>query len=231
MTRIGFVVCCWLSILTVFLVATETVEAVKPKKLRETVLDLNPNSSGSDDEQDGVTSGEDMTVSHISIEENPDFVAEATEDTDDDETSDWDENENDSDEEPDDSDDDNDDDAKKRVSKKLKKSKKKSPLALLKKNKGKITLVLTLFAFRSEIFQVLTKLTKNHAPKDAVTGVLKLLLFVNFMRSLQTSGKDTTAILRMIGQASPLLGAMLEKTMNYNPAYIPPINQHFTFER
>ena len=77
---------------------------------------------------------------------------------------------------------------------------------------------------------VLLKLLRLRTSKNATTDVLKLLLFVDFMRRMQSGGLfslgggDDSSILRT-------LGAMIDKTMNLNPAYVPPITQHFAFER
>jgi signal peptide peptidase SppA len=123
------------------------------------------------------------------------------------------------------------------------KSKKKQ----LIKNRVKITFALAVFAFRREI-----RLTVFHFAKtglvDPKTGkvrlsptqALKLILFVDFMRRMQnSSGSNMTNpnsihALSLLGQANPVLGALISKVLKasiFNPAYIPPINQHYTFER
>ncbi|VEU40721.1 unnamed protein product [Pseudo-nitzschia multistriata] len=218
----------WLLVLVVVLAAAniELAEAAKAKKPNNPRDLASRFSGGGIDDYDETTAG----VTGI-LEENPDFVP-LGEESSDEEHSDDDYSDSDDDARSDESDDD-DDDVKARVSKKLKKTRIPRPgkvLKLLKKNRARVTIVLAVFAFRNEIFRALKHLSERHKSKNKVTDVLKLLLFVDFMRRMQTGGKESSNLMKFIGHASPLLGALLEKTMNYNPAYIPPIDQHFTFE-
>jgi hypothetical protein len=184
-------------------------------------LKLTPIPSGG-----GLDNGDDETSSDIMIEENPDYVPVEENDED------FSESDSDSDSDDDDSDDDSDDedDAKSKMSKKLKKAKKDrvQPFKLLKKNRGKITIALAVFAFRKEIFMLLLHLFELSASSYTPTGFLKLVLFVDFMRRMQTGGMSA-------GDESPsirkTISAMIDKTMDSNPAYVPPITQHFAFER
>lgn len=115
------------------------------------------------------------------------------------------------------------------------------------KNRTKITFALAIFAFRREIRLALLHFAKTGLV-DPQTGkvrlsptqALKLLLFIDFMRRMQNgSGPNMTNsnsinALSLIGQANPALGALFSKVLKlstFNPAYIPPINQHYTFER
>lgn len=171
----------------------------------------------------------DETTSDVILEENPDYVpVEEDEDSNDSDSDD----EYDSDEDEIDVEDE-DDDAKGKLSKTLKKAGAKSksirPLKALTKNRGKITIALALFAFRREIFVLLLKLLGRSTSKNVTTDVLKLLLFLDFMRRMQQSGgagDDGSG-----GSLLKTIGALIDRTMDANPAYVPPIAQHFAFER
>jgi len=222
----------------------EFVGAAKSKTKSDNLLNSAPNNLllargggiGIDDNDE--KSSDVLTI----LEENPEYVALGEDEFSGEEDDNWNDTSDDDDglSESDDNDNGNDNDVKAKVSKKLKKARlkqkiKKKALERLQENRAKITIVLAVFAFRNELFQLLQKLAERHAPKNIVTDGLKLLLFVDFMRRIQhqtagAGGKDPSHILKFIGQVSPLLGAVLEKTMNHNPAYIPPITQHFTFE-
>ena len=206
-------------------------KAAKAKESSDS-LELIPNPTGGGSDNDVDTTSGDI------IEENPDFVAveNDVDGSDDDEQSD-----DDSDDDDDDSDDEDDDDGdsgtKSKLAKALKKTKKelRSPVKLLKSNRTKITIALAVFAFRKEIFMLVQHLLVQIIyRKNITTSVVKLLLFVDFMRKMQSrtsSSPENTAlgsqILRMIGRANPMIGNM----MSYNPAYVPPIAQHFAFQR
>jgi signal peptide peptidase SppA len=115
------------------------------------------------------------------------------------------------------------------------------------KNRVKITFALAVFAFRREIYLTVLHFAKTGLvdPKTGKvrlnpTQALKLILFVDFMRRMQNSSGSDTAnpnslhALSVLGQANPVLGALISKFLKasiFNPAYIPPINQHYTFER
>jgi len=107
-----------------------------------------------------------------------------------------------------------------------------------KKNRVKLTIAAVLFAFRKEIgriaYLILTK-PKTIDPETgkvlsrtiniSPTSALKILLFLDLMRKLN-SGEVT--------EASPLgsKGSLLLKLLHpANTAFIPPIEQHWTFER
>jgi len=167
------------------------------------------------------------TTSDI-IQENLDYVP-FEEETLSDGDSDVDSTDDDSDGDSDD-DDDHEDDPKTKLSKKLKTAKKSGrfrPFKSLKKNKRRITIALALFAFRKEILMILFKLLGRSTSQNITTDVLKLILFVAFMRRMQS---DEMAILG--GRNSVILNAIDSFMGNdINPAYVPPISQHFAFER
>jgi len=92
-----------------------------------------------------------------------------------------------------------------------------------------------VFAFRNEILRGMKKLlTKRNL---TMTDILKLILFVDSMRRIQTGGLSSTTnsnffdIVKKFGQINPILSAIIDKVICHNPAYLPPIDQHFTFER
>ena len=224
----------------------ELVEAAKSKTKSDNFLNSASNNllqvRGGGIDIDGNDKTEIPSDVLVILEENPDYVAIGEDGFSEGEYGDW--SDSDDDDGLSESDkhehNDNTDDVKATVSKKLKKTRlkqkiRKKALERLQMNRAKITIALAIFAFRNELFQLLQKLAERHAPKNIVTDGLKLLLFVDFMRRIQQQtgaggGRDPSHILKFIGQASPLLGAVLDKTMNHNAAYIPSITQHFTFE-
>jgi len=125
-------------------------------------------------------------------------------------------------------------------------------LKFVKKHRMKITIALALFAFRREIKQLLWRsFSRPVAYRDPETGeivlvrvplrisptsILKLLLFIDMMRRMQSSDSGKAAPLGLLllagGKGNPFLSMILSKMLApSNPAYIPPIEQHFTFER
>ena len=140
--------------------------------------------------------------------------------------------------------------AKTAIEKALFKSKKlpKQALKVFRKHRLEITIVVALVAFRREIGLALYKMFSEPI-RDPGTGeivaraiairptsVLKLVVFIDVMRRLQTNkvGKGTPllAFLLLAGSGNPIFVTLLSKLLApSNPAYIPPIEQHFTFER
>ncbi|MGK3740201.1 MAG: signal peptide peptidase SppA [Bacillariaceae sp.] len=188
-----------------------------------------------------VDGGDDDEISDFLIEENPDYISDN--DSGSDSGSDSENEEYDDDDENDEHENENED-SKNKVSKALKKTKKTTSKAIkvLKKNRTTITLALVVFAFRNEIFLLIKKMLIRRTL--TITDIFKLILFVDFMRRMQQSGgggeglssSSTNAnnffdILKKIGQVNPILSAIIDKALCHNPAYIPPINQHYTFER
>lgn len=107
-----------------------------------------------------------------------------------------------------------------------------------KKNRVKLTIAAALFAFRKEIRRVLYLAVTKPKTIDPETGrvlsrtinisptsVIKILLFLDLMRKLQ-SGESPDA-----GPLGPK-GSFLFKLLHpSNNAFVPPIEQHWTFER
>ena len=212
---------------------------------------LNDKSDGDDISDDGNVSDDDVTTSVIEI--NPNYVEPeliSDDDDDDDDDSEYDDDLSDYDESDDDVVETIDNNNKVKRTINLVLTSRKKTIQKLMKNRAKVTLVLAIFAFRKEILQVFLYLVKSGIvdPKTgrlrlSLTQVLKLILFVNFMRRMQQQqqqsdggGSDNNPInsLMYFGQSNPVIGALLSKVMkfpSYNPAYVPPINQHYTFER
>jgi signal peptide peptidase SppA len=185
-----------------------------------------------------VDGGDDDEISDFFIEENPDYISDNDSGSDSDSDSDGD----DYDDEDDENDEQENEYAKSKVSKALQKTKKTTSKAIgiLKKKRTTITLALVVFAFRNEIFLLIKKMLIRRTL--TVTDILKLILFVDFMRRMQqtrgggqtsssTNANNILDIVKKLGQVNPILSAIIDKALCHNPAYIPPINQHYTFER
>ena len=139
-----------------------------------------------------------------------------------------------------------DDSGKSKVESALRKTKRRySKYAkLVKKNRKMITLALAVFAFRREIRALLVHIL-THEIMDPKTGklrvsptsVLKFLLFVDVLRRFQ-SGRNASQpsfqALANLGESNPIMGLFFSRVLRvpmFNPAFIPPISQHYTFER
>ena len=177
------------------------------------------------------------------IQKNPGYVAPGSGDSDDD-ASDGDESEYDSDE------DENDDiDGKSKMNKELSKSFKRGRAAgrFIKNHKAQLVVLLILFAFRREVFLVLSSLVTDPAPGGgrkmkalSITNLLKILLVLDVLRKSfggsGGSGKTSAlAIAAALFGGAPG-GAMIVRTLfkdvfKSNPSYVPQIDQHWTFER
>ncbi|CAB9499967.1 Probable protease SohB [Seminavis robusta] len=115
-------------------------------------------------------------------------------------------------------------------------------MTFVKKRRLQITLVLTVIAFRREIAKVIqTKIlpkdgTKYKMPPLDFTQLLKIVVFIDIMRQLQAAGNkkgDPLLIaLLLLGAKNPVMSSILTKTLlQENNSFIPPIEQHYTFER
>jgi serine protease SohB len=132
----------------------------------------------------------------------------------------------------------------------LKKSRKQSKkyLALAKKRRRELTLILTVFAFRREIYQLFMHFFRKHMVDPETgsflitrldpTAILKLLLFVSFLRRLQNynAGSNTQSdeMIQLLASSHPVIKFLFSKVLPhpmYNPAHLPPISQQYTFER
>jgi hypothetical protein len=112
-------------------------------------------------------------------------------------------------------------------------------LKFIKKNRVKLTIAATLFAFRKEIgriaYLVLTK-PKTVDPETgeilsrtiniSPTSVLKIILFLDLMRKLNSG--EVSEETGPLGSKGSILFKLLHQA---NTAFVPPIEQHWTFER
>lgn len=187
------------------------------------------------------------------IEENPDYVEEEVGEGQEDEIDDDKGDDNDAEE-----DDYNDDDQvepasfvdqemiRKKIEDVLSQSQQhyKKLITFAKKNRKNITIALAVFAFRQEIKAILVHLItreimdpKTKRLRFSPTSMLKLMLFVDMMRRLQSgqnASQPTFQNLVALAQSNPLWGLFLSFFLRipvFNPAYIPPVSQHYTFER
>jgi len=123
--------------------------------------------------------------------------------------------------------------------------------AFFKKNHLKITLVVAAYAFRKEILKVLWHLVSKPVrdPKTgkwvrrpvavSPTAILKILVFIDMARRLQSlsgggNGKTSplTALALAGSKGNPALAMILFKILSpSHSAYVPPVQQHYTFER
>lgn len=108
----------------------------------------------------------------------------------------------------------------------------------VKKNRVKLTVAAALYAFRKEIgriaYHILTK-PKTIDPETgevlsrtinlSPTSLLKILLFIDFMRKLNSGEVSETGPL---GSKRSILYKLLHPA---NTAFVPPIEQHWTFEK
>lgn len=124
---------------------------------------------------------------------------------------------------------------------------------LLRRHGFKITLALAVVAFRKELrslaWQLCSKpvrdpetgaLVRVPAPPSA-TAILKILVFVDLVRRMESLGGNGSgpskvsplaALLLAGGRGNPALAALLSRLWEpSNAAYIPPVEQHYTFER
>lgn len=182
------------------------------------------------------------------IQKNPGYVAPGSGDSDDD-ASEGDESEYDSDDDDELGDENDDIDGKSKMNKELSKSFKRGRAAgrFIKNHKAQLVVLLILFAFRREVFLVLSSLVTDPAPGGgrkmkalSMTNLLKILLVLDVLRKSfggsGGSGKTSAlAIAAALFGGAPG-GAMIVRTLfkdvfKTNPSYVPQIDQHWTFER
>ena len=176
--------------------------------------------------------------SELTIEINPDYISD-----------DEDESDYDSEDEYDSEAEEEEDNSKAVVDTALAETRKLSRKVIdyAKKNRVKITVALALIAFRREIGRmVLNKVAP--ATVDPVTGklvrkwmkieptaVLKIVVFVDIMRQLQGAGKKRDPLIiafLLLGAKNPILSSLISKTiLQENNSYVPPAEQHYTFEK
>jgi hypothetical protein len=153
------------------------------------------------------------SIEDLLIEDNPEYDYDHDSDSDDDS----DDDDNNSSDKDDDSPTDKKPDCDSLAQSLMKKTKEKSNniRTFVKEHRAEILLVIALLAFRAEILSLLLSVLQNLG----VTDMLKLIFFVDTMRTLQTGGDWTD-------RSTSFMGGFLGNT-----AYVPPVKQHFTFER
>ena len=180
----------------------------------------------------------------IPLEENPDYVPYEDSDSDSDEyDTDNDSDINSDDEYDDDSDVEDHDDLKSMVNRALAKSNQlpSKTLRFIKKNRNELTIACALFAFRREIwhFAVAAMTIPNKDGSRSVrvritpTAILKIALFIDVMRKMQSGGpggEDGENNMYHPGRMG-LMGLVTDLMKPANSAFVPPVVQHYTFEK
>ena len=188
--------------------------------------------TGDDDDSDGL------------IQKNPGYVAPGSGDSDSDASED-DESEYDSDD--DELDENENVDGKSKMNKELSKSFKRGRAAgrFIKNHKAQLVVLLILYAFRREVFLVLSSLVTDPDGQGgrkikalSMTNLLKILLILDVLRKSfggsGGSGKTSAlAIATLFGGApgGAIVRALFKDVFKSNPSYVPQIEQHYTFER
>lgn len=115
----------------------------------------------------------------------------------------------------------------------------KSPsVHLLKKHRRHITIALIFFAFRREIGGCMRSLLFSTGPNGekkvrriplSPMTVLKILVFIDVLKKIQSVSHDGHS--SSTPTTSFFSGRLLSLFHEVNPAYLPPVEQHYTFER
>lgn len=131
--------------------------------------------------------------------------------------------------------------------------------ALLRKHGLTITVALALYAFRKELRLLLWRMCTRPVQDPetgewvrqpiplSVTALLKLIIFIDVMRRVQQSssspdgsdagGQKASPLAALLlaggaGRNNPFVAMLLSKLLESpNSAYVPPVEQHYTFER
>lgn len=130
---------------------------------------------------------------------------------------------------------------------KKKKRSSSNGLMIFQKHGMKVTLVVALYAFRREIYSVLSKYLLGD--KDRIqlrelvnpTAILKMILFINLMgRMLNLADVDDDyeedensipSLALFGGRRSPSMIYKFLRPLSTNQAFVPRAEQHYTFER
>mmetsp|Transcript_49938 Transcript_49938/g.150192 ORF Transcript_49938/g.150192 Transcript_49938/m.150192 type:complete len:567 (-) Transcript_49938:31-1731(-) len=108
-----------------------------------------------------------------------------------------------------------------------------SSVRFVKKHRKEITFALILFAFRREICGCIRSLLTKTGPSGekkirriplSPTSILKIILFIDIMRKMQSNSYDGPPT------SSPNPSFLSAFTRDGNSAYLPPVEQHYTFE-
>lgn len=107
-------------------------------------------------------------------------------------------------------------------------------LDYISKHRAEITLACAFFAFRKEIYQIVLAATtvvvdgKRYVRfQTSPTSILKIILFIDFVRKMQNSSYPSST-----GLSKGSFGLIFSEILKpQNNAFIPPIEQHYTFEK
>jgi len=116
---------------------------------------------------------------------------------------------------------------------------------LFLKHRTVITIACAIFAFRREIYGLILHISTSPTQdgkgrrmrfKLSPTAILKIILFIDFMRKMQDSGGGSNLDggdgSHAINAPSGLIGHLLKDWIQpSNSAFIPPVEQHYTFEK
>ena len=179
------------------------------------------------------------------IQENPGYVGPGGGDSSDGDQSDYDSD--DDEQEETDENDEEEADGKTKMNKELSKSFKRGRAAgkFIKSHKAQLVVLLVLFAFRREVFLVLSSLVTDPAPEGgrkmkalSMTNLLKILLVLDVLRKSfgGSGGSSKTSVLAIAALFGGAPGGAIVRTLfkdvfKSNPSYVPQIEQHYTFER
>jgi signal peptide peptidase SppA len=131
--------------------------------------------------------------------------------------------------------------------------------AMLRKHGLTITAALALYAFRKELRLLLWRMCTRPVQDPetgewfrqpvpvSVTAILKIIIFIDVMRRVQQSssspdgsdggGQRASPLAALLlaggaGRNNPFMAMLLSKLLESpNSAYVPPVEQHYTFER
>ena len=241
----------WLVSSSFFLATTTTTTVRVVEAATNEIGQPSPQKPAANDAT--MTAGAEIEDDNDILEVNPDYNDGGDDDGSSDDESDEDSDEDISEDDDEDEEEEKNDQVgstKKSISKALKKTRnaksklsKSVVMSMLKKNNTALTAVVVLFAFRKELTAFISK--KIASRKVTMRDILKLIIFVEFMRRVQSakssgddSGNETTSVLlSVLSRSNPLLGLVLSLfgftsiSESYNPALIPKIDQHYAFER
>ncbi len=126
-----------------------------------------------------------------------------------------------------------------RINKALAKSNSKV-VTFFKNHRAEITVILVIFAFRYEIWSIISRIITEsdnnngrRLKRISPTSIIKIVLFLDLMRKVLHNGDDS---LLPGSMNSSLLNNFFRdylgsSSITKNTAFLPPVEQHYTFER
>ncbi len=218
----------------VALITIATASSLPDEKKIDTSLPLeeNPNYVPYESDEESVDESNDTSDEENDDESEDDSDSSSSESEDEGSAESDSENEYDSDEE--------EDESKSMLNKALSTTNKlpSRTLQFIHKNRTPITIACALFAFRREIWHLIISTTtvpnkdgsRRARIKLSPTAILKIALFIDVMRKLQSGSEDGDAADAMI-RPPGLPGLLMDLMKPSNSAFIPPVVQHYTFEK